>query len=87
MIESHPMLRRLSQTSHGNPVGPALSKTCSLGQATKGRKTDEAKARGFSIRARVRNQCAPALEAEYMTATDSLPAGSWTVLRWGAVHI
>jgi hypothetical protein len=45
--------------NHGKPVGPALSPTCTLGQAFKGRKTDEAKARGFSIKARGAKQSAP----------------------------
>ena len=62
MNESRPRLRRLSRMNHGKPVGPALSPTCTLGQAFKGRRTDEAKARGFFIKARGAKQSAPVLK-------------------------
>src|SRR5580692_7811001 len=84
MNESRPRLRRLSRMNHGKPVGPALSPTCTLGQAFKGRKTDEAKARGFFIKARGAKQSAPFSKAGYMTATDSLPGKLANSIAWGS---
>jgi hypothetical protein len=63
MIESRPRLRRLSRMNHGKPVGPALSPTCTLGQAFRGRKTDEGKSARIFHQGQGRETICPVLKA------------------------